>query len=52
MKEDDRQRFLPLLSVFCAMFSNLLLTVNDEEFYRDANLRRPSNEITLCFGKG
>lgn len=45
LKEEDRLKFLPMLSVFCALFSNLLLAVDDEEFYQDSNFRRTSKQI-------
>lgn len=39
MSDDDMQRIVPLLSVFCSMFSHSLYTLHDADFYGDMKSR-------------
>lgn len=41
----DRRRLVPLLSVFCALFSTTLAAANDEDFFHDVNLKPLSKSL-------
>lgn len=37
MSQEDSDRIVPLLAVFCSLFSLLIATLHDSEFYADDN---------------
>lgn len=37
MSAEDTERIVPLLAVFCSLFSLLIATLHDSEFYGDDN---------------
>jgi ubiquitin-protein ligase E3 C len=37
MSPEDSDRIVPLLAVFCSLFSLLIATLHDSEFYDDDN---------------
>jgi len=37
MSHEDSDRIVPLLAVFCSLFSLLIATLHDSEFYADDN---------------
>ncbi|XP_061191365.1 ubiquitin-protein ligase E3C-like [Saccostrea echinata] len=43
MSDDDMQRIVPLLSVFCSMFSHSLYTLHDADFYGDMKSSKDSS---------
>lgn len=42
MSDEDMQRIVPLLSVFCSMFSHSLYTLHDADFYGDMKSKQLS----------
>lgn len=43
MSDEDMQRIVPLLSVFCSMFSHSLYTLHDADFYGDMKSSKDSS---------
>jgi ubiquitin-protein ligase E3 C len=46
MSPEDSDRIVPLLAVFCSLFSLLIATLHDSEFYADDN---HGGKFILCF---
>jgi hypothetical protein len=50
MSPEDSDRIIPLLAVFCSLFSLLIATLHDSEFYADDN--HAGTYTSLCFEGG
>ncbi|KAK7793688.1 hypothetical protein R5R35_013163 [Gryllus longicercus] len=51
MTAEDSERIVPLLAVFCSLFSLLIVTLHDAEFYGDDNLQGAADTMPFSVGE-